>query len=418
VAAGTTADANILAVAGTSTGDLMEVCAFINGNNSGTDDFTITLTGGQSWAAHPKHIGYGGGPDEDRGSFKCWSATFNGTWASELHVSHSDVPTGNFAFTVTMKVAIPTSASNVWVVDVQEQAASYTTSGSCDVTRAGQTSLAASTITFTDFTAVDDVVFTLQTGGWTNPGAVTEWRNPYGSVDMAISSAYKIQTSAGATGSVVNRQTSSGCDDGWTRIVTYKEIASAPAPCLSAPPAGKQLGNCPSGYTSIATGSVIDTLNASISPDIAIGDIPICDLLTTPSSYPLTIGADGNFSYAASGDSARQYWNCTFYDVSVSGTHASDLDAYNNNLAPFATATEVKYYVPLNSPMTPVDLADPDNPLCGDGDLDALTYTSVDALPTGLSIVNNVLQGTATSRGQTVVTFRCTDVAGEATDFD
>ena len=186
-------------------------------------------------------------------------------------------------------------------------------------------------------------------------------------------------------------------------------------------PAGKQAGNCPTGYTSIASGSVIDTLNASISPDIAIGDIPICDLVTTPDGYALIIGADGNFSYAAGGDSSRQDWSCTFWDTSANATHADTLHAYNNNLAPYASyaAGEVRYYLVPNVAMTPIDLTHP--ALCNDidaGDLPTLVYTSVDALPAGLSIVNNVLQGTPTVSGQTVVTFRCTDVAEESTDFD
>jgi len=401
----------ITPVVGMVAGDLIELCAYINGATGTVDDFVITAEGGQAWGAFSKHIAIG--LDVDRGSFKCFAATFNGTWVGSLTVSHNDVPNFNFAFSLVMKVAIPSSPTNVWAVDVTEAAVSYAApGGSCDVSQTGQTSIGASSITFVDWLSLDDNSWTLQTGGWTTTGS---YRNTYGSDDMSIAGAYKVQSSPGATGTVVNRQTANGCDAGWTRIATWSETSSAPGVCSSIP-SGKQ-ALCPSGYTSIASGSVIDTLNASISPDIAVGDIPICDLVTSPSGYALTIGADGNFSYAASNDPSKQTWNCTFYDLSATATHASDLDAANNNSNPFARGEEhsVRYYLAEDVPMTPVTLED----LCDDQDVgETISYTSVDPLPTGLTIVDGVLSGTPTTAGSTVVTFRCTDDAGASTDFD
>jgi hypothetical protein len=179
--------------------------------------------------------------------------------------------------------------------------------------------------------------------------------------------------------------------------------------CLDAP-SGKQVINCPSGLTSIGTGSPIDTLNASITPDIAAGDIPTCDSVTTPGSFAATIGLDGNISY--SGDSSRQYLNCTFYDLSVGGIHADDLDFWANNLPPIPPEpNSLTFFVPLNSAMTPVDLT----PYCTDPEGDAITVTNVDSLPTGLSISSSTLQGTATVRAKTLnIQLKCTDITGDS----
>ena len=187
--------------------------------------------------------------------------------------------------------------------------------------------------------------------------------------------------------------------------------------CLDAP-SGKQVINCPNGLTSIGVGSAIEALNAVISPDIAVGDIPTVDLVTTPEGCAVTMSVAG---YLSVGESAptipcsgtRQYINATFYDLSVGAAHADDLDWWLNDpeiLVP--DPDSLSYYVPLNSPMTPVDLST----LCAHPLGDAITVTNVDALPTGLSVVANSLQGTATVRGKTTdIAFACTsDVTGQS----
>jgi hypothetical protein len=184
----------------------------------------------------------------------------------------------------------------------------------------------------------------------------------------------------------------------------------------------------PTGYqavvlSSIATGSPVDTFNASASPDIAVGDYMIGPMLTTPSACTLSLQANGQVSYqTAFGDTSgfcdtlRQSAMITFWDTSAGGTHADTLAWWDNNRspAPANASGTVVFRVPLNAPMAPQSLVG----LCNDADADVMTYTSVTTLPTGLSISANVLSGTATSRGTSPVTFRCTDVAGAATDFD
>ncbi len=193
-------------------------------------------------------------------------------------------------------------------------------------------------------------------------------------------------------------------------------------------PFGVAAQTIPPGYqgvvlTSIASGSVIETFNASVSPDIAVGDTVIAPLLTTPSGCVLIPKPDGNFDYqpVTVGDTtsacstSRQSATITFYDVSAGALHADTLVWYDNNSVPVSAnlPNSLVYRVPLNSPMTPVDLTG----LCVDAEGDAMTYTAATALPTGLTITNNILQGTATSAGATIVSFKCTDVAGDSVEF-
>lgn len=184
--------------------------------------------------------------------------------------------------------------------------------------------------------------------------------------------------------------------------------------CLEAAE-GEQIGNCPDGYTSIAEGSVIDRLNDEIATAVAVGDIPICPLKTTPGGpvgFNLTVALNGNFSH--DGDSSRQYANCTFYDLSAGDFNADDLDLWFNNQPPTGPPPgSVTFFIPEDTPMTPVDLSD----YCSDADDDAITVTGQN-IPTGLEIVANTLQGTATTRGiYTDPIFTCTDVPGDSVEW-
>jgi hypothetical protein len=191
-------------------------------------------------------------------------------------------------------------------------------------------------------------------------------------------------------------------------------------------PAGPTI---PSGYqgvilTSIAVGSVIDTFNSSVSPDIAIGDYVIAPLVTTPDSCVLIPNVDGSFQElppqlgVTTGPCSvsRQSATITFWDTSQGALHADTLIWYENNHIPIPAQApqSIVYRIPLNSPMTPVSLTGQ----CTDGDGDTLTYTSTSTLPTGLSITNNVLSGTATSAGTSILTFRCTDIAGDFSEYE
>lgn len=188
--------------------------------------------------------------------------------------------------------------------------------------------------------------------------------------------------------------------------------------CLAAA-AGKQVINCPNGLTTIASGSVIDQLNAAITPDLVTGDIPVCDTATTPGGFALTVTATGNVSFT--GDASRQYAQCRFYDLSAAAMHADTLDLWVNNHAPFAPLLNATtLFIPFNAPMTPLDL----RPFCSDDDGDVLRVTGIN-LPTGLFISSttpgapddSILQGTGTSRGiYRNPQFTCVDITGATSE--
>lgn len=150
---------------------------------------------------------------------------FNGTWGANPKAVASTV--NNFsAQTNDLIVFRPTTGSNTWGVDVAEAGTLFSPpGGSFDVTITGQTAIASSTVTLAQWIARGAVpTFTVQTGGWTNPGGVAQVRNTANS-DTSNSHAYLIQTSPGATGNVTNRMSSDRA--GFKSIITFKEIAAA-----------------------------------------------------------------------------------------------------------------------------------------------------------------------------------------------
>ncbi len=215
-------------------------------------------------------------------------------------------------------------------------------------------------------------------------------------------------------------ETATGSDD--AQSVTGRSVLIVSVVLGAAGPA------IPSGYqgvilTSIAAQSPIETFNASVSPDIAVGDYVIAPLTTTPDGCALIVGVDGNFQElppilgVTTGPCSvsRQSATMTFWDTSAGALHADSLIWYENNKIPVPAhpPQSIVYRIPLNAPMTPVSL----NGQCTDADGDTLTYTSTSTLPTGLSITNNVLSGTATDAGASIVTFRCTDIAGDWSEY-
>jgi hypothetical protein len=93
-------------------------------------------------------------------------------------------------------------------------------------------------------------------------------------------------------------------------------LVSLPGSCLDDPTFYQYIG-CPGGLTSILAGTPFDTLNASITPDIAVGDIPKVPLVVSPNGYGLVIGLDGDVYYDALGNTARQTFTLDVYDRST-----------------------------------------------------------------------------------------------------
>lgn len=163
---------------------------------------TNKVTGGQTWSAG---TAIASGSQQVR-RFTC---TYNGTWSAnpEFGTSFS----GGLRFSIIGVVFRP-SGTPTWATDVAQNSGNATPSTPFDVTATGQTAVASSTVTIACWfnTSFDGEVFSLQTGGWTNPGGVSQFRNKVSaSNDMTLSLAYKINSAAGTTGNVTNRMTQS-----------------------------------------------------------------------------------------------------------------------------------------------------------------------------------------------------------------
>lgn len=175
-------------------------------------------------------------------------------------------------------------------------------------------------------------------------------------------------------------------------------------------PAGKQYVT----LASVSATSWCDDFNDTQTPDIAAGDIIKIDLVTDPDGFTWTQGTDCDGNY--SGTSARQSLEYDIYDTSVGAYMAGGPGTlWFNNQAPVGPeANSIRYNFPLNSAITPINIAS----LCYDPEDDALTATNVSALPTGLSVSSSLLQGTPTARGFFPnLVFSCTDITGETTEW-
>ncbi len=181
-------------------------------------------------------------------------------------------------------------------------------------------------------------------------------------------------------------------------------------------PAGKQIINCPTGLTSIASGSLVEDLNAVIATDVAVGDIETCDTLTTTGAFPVTCAVDGNVSYGPPADASRQYVNATFYDVSAAGNNADDLDAWFNDPGVSCSGDNLTQALKVDEAMTPLNLLDFGT--CTSPLGDTLTATST-TLPTGLTLDSDgTLHGTPTVEDEdgAEVTVTATSSVTGATD--
>ena len=189
------------------------------------ETISVNASGGQSWTAGTQHSS---GSHRTR-LFYC---IFNGTWSGNPSWQ-TDIHFGS-PFSLLMDVYRP-SSSGTWSVDVAESFTTGNGSGTpaVDHTISGQTSTGASSVTLAIWSDADKfITWSLQTAGWSNAGGA-QLRNSSGS-GLSISLAYKIQTAAGATGSVTNRASNTTFTH--RQIVTFKHSAAPPtftAPTIS-----------------------------------------------------------------------------------------------------------------------------------------------------------------------------------------
>lgn len=202
---------------GMTAGDLVILVA-----NSTVNNVTMTMSaqGGQAWTSQTNI--------NTTGSQRIFWARYNGSWSANPSVAFSD--TSNT--TVVMHVFRPSASQNTWALDVAQTSSASTPSGANDdVTINGINTITDGALVFATWTSVDNNTWSLQTAGWTNAGG-SQYRNRQSS-DASQSSAYRVMATAGATGDVVNRESSLGPDNGNISILAFKELAPVPFPIVT-----------------------------------------------------------------------------------------------------------------------------------------------------------------------------------------
>ncbi len=197
----------------------------------------------------------------------------------------------------------------------------------------------------------------------------------------------------------------------------YGAVTTLADECLD-PATGKTIVNCPTGLTSIAAGSPIVTFNASVTPDVVAGDIPVCDANTIPGACAITHTATGLYSYDGS-CSTSQYFDCNFYDLSAGANHADTMRNYVNNGDPVPTEGELNIELTKDVAMSAIDFCadyftDPEGDARTCTTSDTGTGTGADKRPAGTTLTAGAWSGTPTSDYDSAGSFTvtATDVAG------
>lgn len=185
---------------------------------------------------------------------------------------------------------------------------------------------------------------------------------------------------------------------------------------LLAPPAGSQYVTA-SGlpYSGTCSGSSGCSIVTGISPSIVNGDVLKCVTLTSPDAHAFILYSDGSWQIVALGDTARQEFDCDFFDVSLDAWHGS-WQNWNGNHAPTQIAAPASslLLVATGSAMTCIDLT----ALVNDVEHDTLTYAlQSGSWPSGVTLSGGSVCGTPTSAGAYPVTIRVTDITGEYVDL-
>lgn len=148
------------------------------------------------------------------------------------------------------------------------------------------------------------------------------------------------------------------------------------------------------------------------SPAVANGDIIICDLVSTPNGYAITMSPDGTFSIATGTDTSRQSFAADVYRL-VGGTYDGVFTNWVNNRTPSQVQGLNLPAFTTGIAITPIDLS----AYFLDIEADGLTYQVVaGALPDGLSLAGSIISGTPRIDGAFSATVRVTDITGEYVD--
>jgi hypothetical protein len=190
---------------------LGQLCICVVQSRSGTVP-TVSVSGGQAWNLLSSFT-------TTNITARVFWCKFNGSWsANPSFVVGTGASVSN---TVVMHVFSPTVNTNSWAVDVDQVTAAIP--GIAPIPITGQTTTKASTVTLAGWLVdVSETWSSLSGTGWIESG-LAQYRNVFGN-DHTSTYAHKIQTAAGATGTVTKTKVSGAT--GISFIVTFYEVTT------------------------------------------------------------------------------------------------------------------------------------------------------------------------------------------------
>lgn len=199
-------------------GDWFAVDVFVRQNTAPT----VLATGGQTWVSETA-INTG-----TAGWARLFHCRFNGTWSANPSFGVAASTQPNLLVGFPLRGVANTNVDGVATsgLDQADGGGAYSAPGSpFDVTRLGQNATIADCLAIAVFSSVDDNTWAVQTAGWTDNGYLAS----AGGNDASIHAASKV-VAAGATGSVVSRQTANGGDAGIAQFFIARPAAVVAVP--------------------------------------------------------------------------------------------------------------------------------------------------------------------------------------------
>lgn len=203
-------------------GMLAIVVVEIKQTTIGWTELDVTTTGGQLW--HELN-----NDSCSRTSLSCrlYATVFNGTWAA------NPVFTGPVTTAVSAEMMVFTESNATLHFDLDVMPVFTSFAAAATITAPSITTLTNGAVAVCVWMSVDDNTWSSLTAGWTsaNPSGAAQARNA-SSTGQSITSAYKVISTAGATGTVSQTEATLGNDAAITMMMAFKTIA---APATTAP---------------------------------------------------------------------------------------------------------------------------------------------------------------------------------------
>jgi hypothetical protein len=202
---------------GMQAGDLVLMTAASRTADTYTETLAISNAGGQIWNSETQQ-------NQNNCKIRLFWCRFNGTWSANPSVSFGN----NSPHIVVMHVFRPSNTTSVWQVDVAQVSGNYPTPPAPNrtVTIPGITTVTDGALVFAYWASQDNNTWGNLTAGWTTPG-LAQYRNSSGN-DQSETHAYKVMTTAGASGDVSKNQTGGGSDRGAYLIIAFKAVIVCP----------------------------------------------------------------------------------------------------------------------------------------------------------------------------------------------